>query len=183
MNKRREIQKLITVLFSAVIGAFGLAAFMIYYYGPLDGYLAENTILSPEMSQNLNYYSRNPATGKTEKYQLNFIQFISFIEHRKKEKTITQAEYEKFYQLIKSDKSMEEVTEGVVQLFKPQNVATLLITVKPEHQSNSSEDFQAIQLSNEGDYYRVQLVVDNKSNEWVYFYHENIYNQTLQLLN
>lgn len=180
-----EIRKLITVLSSAIIAAFLLSFFFVYNYGPSGRYLVKNALLSPELTTTLSYNDINHKTGGSSRFVFDSIEFSNADSYSKQQRQlkITPEQYAQFYQLVSSDKSLQNSTEDLLALFGKGIAASLVIKVNTENHAAWQEEsrvFQEVDFTKEGNYYRISLH-DEKMGKWIYFYHPNIFAKVTDL--
>jgi hypothetical protein len=186
-KQRREVKSILLVLGAAVSCAILLSAYMLYFYGPTGRYIARNTLLSPQVAQEMSYSDLNPQTGQQDRFILSGMEFSYWNAERKiRERIQVNADmYAHFYDRVSAEKSLETpVGEGIVQLFNPNLSSSLMVNVRASSQPAAHspvKTFQVIQFAPNGDYYRIQLIGQSVSGEWAYFYHPAIYQETLLL--
>lgn len=182
---KSEIRNLLAVILSGVLCAFILAGFMLYYYGPTGHYFARNVLLSPSLIMKLNFQETNPKSGEVSRFVFDGIEFSYYDNSKKawKQTAVSPAAYEKFYELISQDVSLEIAGQDIPNLFLKGNAARLTLKVKKESKVESSRIFQEVFFANEGDYYRVELREQGYvQGELAYFYHPGIYQEALKQL-
>lgn len=168
------------MVFGGIFVAFIIATYMVYNYGPTGRYLAQNVLLSPLYTEKLSYNDVNPKTGGTTRFVFDRIEFAFYdaVQKQWRKIAIDSDHYQKFYDLVAGEQSLQELSSEIEALFSRSNGSTLTLTVKTE--SNAKLDgttkvFQQVQFVNAGNYYRVQLHETNPSGRWAYFYHKGIY--------
>jgi len=83
--------------------------------------------------------------------------------------------------VISGDSSVMEVSDEIQGLFHLKTPATLALVVRSET-GDGAKAFQEVQFVNRGNYYRVLLREESKKQNWAYFYHPDIFNQVLQVV-
>lgn len=176
-----QVKQIVTVLFSAVLGGFLLAFFLIWYYGPTGQYKADQTILSPEILQHINFKDAHPNTGQNVKFIYDKTDFVYFdnIRGRWVQKEIPLNIYDEFYLTISADKSLVDPKDDVLKLFQQPSPTALVTTVRTDV-SPAAKAFQVIQFTRE-DYYRVKLHGHGEEGQWANFYHQGIYQKIMTL--
>jgi hypothetical protein len=185
--QKQQIRNLLVVLGSGFLAACLLGLFMLYHYGPSGQYLGRDALLSPRMTQDLNYNDYNSKTNGDSRFIYDKSEFAYYDTTTKQLKKITVSEkhYQDFYNLIANDISILNPTDLDVGRFSKGNLATLTLLVKTESPAAwqaQTKTFQEVQIVPEGDYYRIELREQNPSGKWVYFYHPNIYNEAIGTL-
>lgn len=181
---KRQICNLLSVIGGGVVCALLISSFLLYYYGPTGSYLAQNTILSPAVSEILRYQDIESNGKGTKHFVFDSIQF-SYYDTKSNQwhkETMNEKKYRSFYELIKNDKSLQDIPETVKHLFNHAAMASLNIYVRPDNGLQEVKVFQTINFSIDGNYYRVQLREANSKDQWAYFYHPGIYQQTLEII-
>ena len=181
---RNQIRNLLVVMLSAIACALIISGLLLYKYGPSGGYLAQNTILSPDVTDSLWYTDSNQRTGGNSRFVFDAVEFSYFDnktnqwQHLK----VDQDHYRTFYQIVMHDKSISEITPQLLSLFD--GTASLLVKVRTESNAGWQEEvktLQRIEFAKDGDHYRVDLREQNSPNQWAYFAHPQIFNKSLQL--
>lgn len=180
----RDIRNLLAVLGSAVVCATLLAVAFIYYYGPSGRYIAGNMILDPAIIQSINYQENDPRTGQKIRFLFDRLEF-SYFDKQKGEvqKGVLPIErYQKFYNLIAAEISLQEVTHQIEDLFIRSHPTVLITNMRRADVSGSSSTFifQLVQFVQE-DYFRVQLRAGQGQGEWIYFYKPHLYQDVMDL--
>lgn len=172
---KQQICNLLIIIFSGIACALLISGFLLYYYGPTGSYLAQNTVLSPAVSEILRYQDVDGNTRGRARFVFDGIEFSYYDskDNQWHQKTVDQPQYRKIYELIQNDKSLE-VPSAVKTFFNETNMVSLIIKVRPENGQQETRIFQTINFVNDGDYYRVQLREANSKDQWAYFYHPHI---------
>lgn len=184
---RQQIRNLLIVIFSGMACACALAAFMLYYYGPSGQYLVSNTLLSPDVMAMLSYMDTNAKTGGSTRFVFNGIEYAYYDTMSREWRKVpaTQEAYERFYNLVASDKSLAEVPEDIISLFNRGHPASLVLTVRTESKAEWQEVtkvFQEVQFAGEGNYFRIELRSQSSSTgKWAYFYRPQIYQEAAKI--
>lgn len=181
-HKNREIGNILSVLGAAVLCAGLLASIFLYYYSPSGRYLAGNTLLDPTIIEQIHYQDQHPRTGKNVRFIFDHMEF-SYFDPQKGQMQISFIPlevYQKFYTMVTSEKSLEETTHNIQDLFLKSRPSLLTISMRTkEGAENESKIFQVVQFVQE-DYFRVQLHEKNDG-EWAYFYHSGLYQKIMRL--
>ncbi|MEM1282844.1 MAG: hypothetical protein AAGG81_04750 [Chlamydiota bacterium] len=184
-SKKKEISAFLTVIFGG--GAFALlvAIGLVYFYGPSGLYDLKYTLLSPKMIDELKYQDVNPQTGSRGNFVFDSINFTYFHpdEGRWKKVAVDRTQYEKFFDSIVGDVSVEEVGPTITDRFLSGYPAILEIIVRPDDKnSNITKTFQEVTLAYQGNYYRVELHEESSQKNWAYFFHKDVYKNALSIL-
>lgn len=179
LTPRKQIRNLLFILFSGIACAILLTMFMLYNYGPAGHYVLGNTLLSPEV---INQMTQEDANDKKSVHKQTFMDHLEFSHQdidSKKMMTypIDEQTYAKFYQMVIHDKSLDEIPTSLSASFNQMPSSTLTIRIQKRkvlESSNEKQIFQEVQFLYKGDYYRLQLR-DTSGSQWVYFYHPHIY--------
>jgi len=177
------IRDLFLVLGLGICCAVAVAAVTLHYMGPTGSYLAQNILLNPSMLGKLQYSDVNAQTGGTVPYRFDRLEFAYFDDntHQWKKNRIAKERYAQFYELIGNDQSLLVVPDQIEALFSAGTPATLSIVVHQEEQRRRTQSFQKVEILNHGDYYRIQIHDERELKNWAYFYHENIFKETLKI--
>ena len=183
-QRNRDIQNILTVLGAAIVCAGLLALLFIYYYGPSGRYLAGHTILDPAIIEQINYQDTHPRTGQKVHFIFDHMEF-SYFDPQKgqvRQEAIPAENYQKFYTLIASEKSLDEVTDKIKDFFiktRPTVLTTSMRTMESS-EALTTKIFQVVQFVQE-DYFRVQLHEKQEQGEWAYFYRSGLYQDVMHL--
>lgn len=180
----RDVRNLLAVLLSSVICAFLLSFLFVYYYGPSGRYVAGAVLLDPSIIKEIDYQDHELSKGKKLRFIFDRIEFSYFDSKKKTINTfsIPFKSYQRFYERVSSEKSVQEIPEDIKKLFLGSYPAALTINMRSKvAQEGVSRSFQVVQLI-AADYFRVQLH-EKKEGEWVYFYQKNVYQQSMSLFN
>lgn len=180
-----QIRNLFFIMLSAVICALFISGLLLKKYGPSGGYIAQNTILSPDVTESLWYTDSNQKTGGNSRFVFDAIEFSYFNNkiNQWQQLKIDQNRYRSFYQMVMSDKSISEITPQLLSLFDGN--ASLIVKVRTESNAGWQEEvktLQKIEFASDGNHYRVDLREQNSPNQWAYFTHPQIFQKTQQLL-
>lgn len=182
-ERNRDIRNILTVLGASVICAALLASVFLYYYNPSGRYLAGNTLLDPSIMDQIFYQDQHPNTGKTVRFAFDRIEFSNYDPQLSKIEVfpISRETYQRFYNRVASDKSLEEVTKSTQSFFLQPHPAFLTVQMRTkEREGNGAvKIFQIVQFVSEG-YFRIQLREKNEG-EWVYFYRPGLYQEIIHL--
>lgn len=183
-EQHRDVRNFVTVFGSAIFCAGLLTAFLLYYYNPSGQYLASHTLLDPAIIEQIDYQDEHPFTRKMVHFYFDHIEF-SYDHPKKGYQRLTLIpikDYEKFYALVSSEKSLMQSKDPVIQdLFAGSKSSLLTITmrIKENNENLPAKVFQVVQFVPE-DYFRVQLH-ENAEGEWAYFYQLGIFQKVMQL--
>ena len=187
-TSRNEIRNLLAVILSGVLCAFILAGAMLYYYGPTGRYYARNVLLSPLLTTQISFQDANPKTGEITRFVFDGIEisFYDKVQKAWKHVAVSPEAYNRFYDAVSQDVSLDKVTSDIQDLFLKGNPSKLTLRVRTESRAEShaaTKIFQEVLFANEGNYYRVELREQGPGRgEWAYFYHPGIYMETMKLL-
>lgn len=188
MNKiaKRQIRNLLIVISSGVLGAFALVGWMLYYYGPSGRYDVSSTLLAPEYVEHLSFVDSNTKTGVKSRFTFEDVLFSYYDPAKKEWKKISvdADSYKRFYKLIASEKSLENVPPEIISLFNQQYISTLVLKIQTESKAawqQMSKVFQEVQFANQGDYFRVELRGLNLTDKWAYFYYPKIDQEAINI--
>lgn len=185
-SAKKQIRSLIFVLSCSVGCAFLVTLFFLYNYGPSGRYAVRNVLLAPELILSLNYNDTNTKTGGDSRFVFDDIEFSYYDNTGKKwnKLHIDHDHYSQFYQLIVSDISLQKVSRHIEAMFQERAPSSLVLKVRTDSSAKWQEEtkiFQEIHFVEDGDYYRIELHEENKTQNWAYFYHPNIYQEVLRL--
>lgn len=182
--KNREIKNILLVLGTAIFCAGLLALVFIYYYGPSGHYLAGHTILDPTIMEQIKIEDKHPQTGRKLHLIFDHIAFSYFDPQKDqmRQQIIPLETYRTFYRLIVSEKSLEDVSANVKNLFLNARPAELTIHMRAFEDSDmvTNQVFQSVQFV-QANYFRVQLHDNPEQKEWIYFYRPQIYQEAMKL--
>lgn len=183
VSPAKQIRNLLIVVGAGVFGAFLLAYVMVVYYGPSGRYQTKNVLLEPGIIEGLTFQDLNPDTGKFSQYSMDRIELLYFedVGNQWIRKALTLDTYRQIYEVISGDSSVMEVSDEIQGLFHLKTPATLSLVVRSET-GDGAKAFQEVQFVNRGNYYRVLLREESKKQNWAYFYHPDIFNQVLQVV-
>jgi len=181
-----QIRNFLTVIIGGTLSGVLIVAALLYIYGPTNTYKAENALLSPTVLEKLWYNTSSASTqGKMNRFSFQSIELLYFDKPSSRYITVQVPleRYGRFYNLVSGDIGTTESVE-LARLFDQTAAATLLITASTNGGSSSAiiENFQQVQFSPDGDYYRVELKEEDKANNWAYFTHKDIHNQAMKIL-
>ncbi len=184
-RQRQDITNILSVLGAAILCAILMASWFLYYYGPSGRYLAGQTMLDPKIMERINYQDKHPLSGQKVHFMFDRIEFayFDFQQNQTRRYTILPEQYQKFYELIASEKSVEHVTDSIQNLFAAQYPTALTIYMRiaePSGKPSMTHIFQIMQFVPE-DYMRVQLKGQSHQGEWVYFYRPQLYHDVMRL--
>ena len=104
----------------------------------------------------------------------------------KEKKLVSNDQYRIFYNEIKADKSLTDVSDEIKNEFNkghPLKLKILIRTESPASWQALEKVFQEINFSSHGNYFRVQLRESDSGadSNYAYFYHVDIYQKALDL--
>ncbi len=146
--------------------------------------MVEDALLSPEIAPTLSYNDTNVKTGSDSRFIFNGIQFLYPDEKEQKRIDVSLRTYERFYEIIRHDKSLLNPEPAVLNLFQGE-MASLLIYVRTESHAEWQDEtklFESVNFTHEGNHYRIKLHEEKTPLEWVYFYHPDIYKKVLSIV-
>ena len=171
----KEIRNLSILFFMSFMTAGIIAAYLIFNYGPIGTYVGKNTVIAPDVLQQLKFAdNRVDSPFKILFDKVEFRVFGKIIP-------IDQDSYSRFYLLISGDQSLDE-NNVPLHLFDKQ-AASIVVYTKPEKVLKGEADsypFQRIEFSDDGAHYRVQLIGESDS-LWAYFKHKGILEKIMKL--
>ena len=165
-SSKKQISKLLSVLFLGVIAALLLSVTLTYYYSKENHYLLENVLISPSVLKEI---ENNKDKKKAMLDKIEYAYF-DFKENKRILHFLTKDEYAKLYDIIRDDVSSEPISNEIENAFLDQSKAVLSVYMIQNHEN---ELFQEVEFSYRGDYYRVKLRETTPS--WIYFFHRGIY--------
>lgn len=180
---KKQIRNLLILLFTSTLFGIVLSLVFISRYGPTGHYIVQNALMPSELLETLSYNDKNYKTGGISRFVFDGIEF-TYVNSEGKRETIhiDSNQYQKIYNTIKSDKSIEKVSPHLSNLFDKKPFS-LMIKVKTESQKEWQEEkrtFQEIDFSHEG-FYRIELIND-PSSRWAYFEHPGIERKILKIV-
>lgn len=185
MRKKQDIQNLLAVLGVSIFCAALLAFVFIYYHGPSGRYVAGHTILEPAIIQQINDQEFD-SKGQKARFVFDHFEFSYFDAKTKQVRKVPVSfeSYQKLYQLIAQDLSLEDKDGTLNALFMHSHPTLLTTAMRTLNASSSSNTriFQVIEFIKEN-YFRVQLQEKHEHGDWVYFYSPNSYQEVMQLFN
>jgi hypothetical protein len=179
-RKHHDIRNILGVLGTAVISAGLLSLLFLYYYGPSGRYIAGQTLLDPTLIEQIDYPYQHPRSGRKVHFRFGHITFSYFDSQQGEVRipSISLETYQRFYTIVASEKSLQELTQNVQDLFFKSNPSLLTMSMRTmeEAENRVTKVFQFIQE----DYFRVQLHQKNEG-EWAYFYRPGLYQDVIHL--
>jgi len=151
---------------------------MLYYYNPSGRYAAGNVILSPAAIQQMQIKDPHSRTNHSQLI-IDRTLFIYSKEGRLQQKLVGFDEYQKFYDFVSGDKSLEEKPEELERPYQRERKGVLTTFIKDSLKGEKSTPFQIIEFGDE-DHYRVKLHDSHEIEEhgmWAYFYHTGLENR------
>lgn len=169
------------VLMAGVFTAFIIAALFVIQFSPSSSYRVENVLLEPSVLKDLNYNDLNPKTSENDRFIFDAI----WIEEGAERFKIDLERYQKVYDLLKGDKSLETVPDAGTFDSPSIRITIKVKTESPSAWQKDSKDFQWIEFSKDGSHYRVLLHEDrgaSAGSPYANFYQKDILNQVKKLL-
>ena len=172
----KEIWQFLLVLLAAIVFAFALVYWMVRDDAIDKRMYVSQVLLSPETIEKLSNREVEGGKQRPSEYLIESIQYTHFDETTKKwvTKDLDIATYARFYHQIEGDRGVIDPSEAILQSFNSSNGAKILIYMKhfaPLVREGKTELFQTLQFNQEQDAYRINLHVEDKQKEWVYFSH------------
>lgn len=183
-TQKTDIKNIFLVLGLAIVCAGLLTAFFLHYYGPSGRYTTSQLLLSPKIIERINYIDKHPRTGQKAHFMFdrNTLSYFDSQQGKVVQRDVSLENYERIYELIKSDKSLEKVPEETLKNFHLSYPLTLVTHTRVAEQNGSVQLFQILQVSEQGDY-RLQINENKSQSEWVYFSHPGIHQKIIHLSN
>lgn len=184
--KNQQIKQFLTVIALGILFGLGGVYYLVKQHNPSNQMVVKQVLLTPDTLQNLWYSDYNPKTGKMSRFVLSGI-FLDHFDETKGERVKEEVSlriYSDFFDLIQNDKSLEDPTEAYA-LFSNQPQAILSIQVKSESQIDSSavkDNFQVVEIAQNGSFYRVKIHEDSPKGQWAYFQQKHLYKKLLKLI-
>lgn len=176
-TSKKQIRTLLGVFGSALLSAFLITAFFVYFYSPSGTYRIQNALIDPQLVDKLAFNDNNPKTGAQDRYVYDGITFSYYDGKKSQSIPVSPGKYQKFYKVIQHDVSLQEVPNEIQMSFNQENIAKLIVQVRTESHAawqDNTKPFQQVHFLPNGDYYRVELRESNPTNKWVYFQHSHI---------
>lgn len=179
ISPKKQTQQLLLLLGSGVVTALVVALGLILYYGPSGAYVVKNILIDPDNLDEIRFKAPNPDTGKDSLYVFDHIELTWFDSQKGRwnKAQVEQGVYRTFYQAIRQEESLPEVSEEQVAKFPTSNPASLAIVLKTENQmpwKKADKVFQEVQMLPEEGLYRVELHQNQPMRLWVYFHHSSL---------
>lgn len=179
---KKEIRNLFFVIGSAILVAIAITAGALFLYGPSGQYKGSDVLIAARELAELNYNSMNPKIQQMDRYRFDEIVYRDKDGVSQK---VSPQVYEKIYELVSKDKSLINPSQDVVGLFRKEVPAELLVKVRTESHDpvhNDVKDLIVMDISRDGNHFRVKLNEDEAGVHWAYFQHPGIYQKILKLL-
>lgn len=183
MNKqKKQVLSLVLMLSSAVIVAFLVVAWIVYYYGSSGTYLLRNVLISPKSLESISFAGPDV---KGQSFIFNKIEFVQAEAHGQgwARYSVSKESYTEFYHSVANERSLPLISDELIRQFETLPLSTLTIFVQAlDNQGKAHQEvslFQEVDFLNDGDYFRVLL--RDEAETWVYFRAEGIYNKITQL--
>ncbi len=184
-SKKFAIIRILSIIFSGVIGAVLLSGLMVYFYSPSGQYLSKDIILSPDIIKQMQI-SEGDLKKRNAPVLLIDRTLFSYLEAGKLRQQVIDIEvYKRFYDMVDSDKSLLDSDMILEMPYKIAPKLVLTTFIKDSMKGRSiSTPFQIIEFADQ-DYYRVKLH-DAKNiqhqEEWAYFHHPGIQKKMTAIL-
>ena len=185
LKQKTDIKNIFLVLGLAIVCAGLLTLFFLHYYGPTGRYTTSQLLLSPKIIERINYIDKHPRNGQKVHFMFDHNELTYFDPQQAKvlKRDISLDDYQRIYDLVESDKSLEKVSEEVLKDFQLSHPSTLTTHTRlAEQQSGFLQVFQILQVTQQ-DYYRLQINENKSQSEWIYFFHPGIYQEIMRQLN
>jgi hypothetical protein len=179
---KRDVQRIAVLLTCAVATAGLIAGVMLYGYSPSGRYIAGQTILDPQVMNQINIQDKKSKKEQNGRFVFEKIDFTYYDSASKKMEHIpvSMESYKKFYSLINQEKSIEKVTDELKNLFNHPHI-NRVVTTMHEGENTASKVFQMIEITPD-DFFRVQLHGDQQNpDQWAYFYRNHINEEVLRI--
>ncbi|MEC7839582.1 MAG: hypothetical protein VX777_06050 [Chlamydiota bacterium] len=185
-SKYKEIWSLLSIIGGGSAFALFFVVFLIYFYGPSGLYEIKSTLLSPSVFSELNYKDVNPNTGGNTSFVFDQVEYFYYNKDQGRwgKIVVSQQEYVDFFNLIKNDTSVQDVSNSIVDQFQVGHPASLKFGVKSVEKkggSSSKKTLQEMVLVRDGDYYKVSIHNAQNGESWAYFYHPGIYRKAMDI--
>jgi hypothetical protein len=186
IQQQRDIKNIIAVLGAAIVCAGLIASVFLYYYSPTGRYLAGHTLLDPAVIERINDQEAHPKISRRTHFLFDRSEFSYFDPQsgQMRQQIVSLKDYQKFYNLVASEISLEYLSDNIKALFTityPAVLSTKMRTIEASGTSSTTQMFQLIQFVKE-DYFRIQLHEGRNQGEWVYFHRPQIYQDVMRLL-
>jgi len=179
------IRNVLVILGSAVALAGLLVFCLVVYYSPTGSYKAGNVMLSPEVLGKMTYEQANPGTGQVQRFVYDAVDFTYYRanEGGAVTKGVRKERYTKVYKLLQSDSSVSTISRKMEEQFNGPRVAYLTLWVHPEGNVGPARALYRVYFPAMGNVYRVENLQDSAVEEpWIYFLHDNVYEQVLEVV-
>jgi hypothetical protein len=180
-EKNQEIKQFLAVLAAAILSAALLTYFFISNFGPSGRYIAGHAMIDPSIVDQIDMQDKDPYTGQSHRFVFDQFAFSFFDSQTKRERTIPVSleDYEKFYHLVATEASLEQISADLEVLFIRSKPALLTASVRVANgfDSGRKKNVQSVQFTPE-DYFRIQLKGE-KEGEWAYFYRPRVFDDSL----
>lgn len=186
-NANNDLRNLGLVIFASILAASLLTFYFVYNFSPSGQYKAKNVLLAPNLFQDLNYNDTDPTTNQISRFVFGNLEFNWYDEETKtwKKLEVDQDKYSQFYNLVASDRSVDDLDSEVKLGFSTLSPSKLILNVKTESNAKwqaATKVFQETQFITDGHYFRVELHEANPGEHWAYFYHPNIYHDVKAIM-
>lgn len=186
IRNKRAIKNILILLVSAILCGGLLTGFFLYVYGPTGYYLTGNILLNPSIIEKINYQDKDLDTGLKVHFMFDHtdVSFFDLKSSTIKQKELSTGEYASFFQVVSSDKSLENASPQVIAQFRhsqPLLLTTVMQVAEFSKTSKRTQVFQQAQILE--DHYRIYLPGQGDKKEWVYFSHPGIYKKLMQVFN
>ena len=175
-TKRSEVRRLLAVLGCGVGIAILSACWLLYQYGPSGRYIAGQTLLEPSLALRLEEKERDPQTQHFVYFIFDKHEFTLYTGQKEQKFAVAFEAYSRFYDAVRTEKSLTEVPLAVQQLFA--HPSAQLTTFLRAELSSKTQSVQEVEWSGE-DYFRIKLQGTGMKQEWAYFFRAGGYREAL----
>lgn len=177
-SQKKQIRNLLAVLGASIAAAGIISSWMLYHYNPSGNYYAQNVLLAPQLIGNLTYQELDPKGGKKGRVLFENIEFKTPDGLKEQTYLVAPDLYEKFYNEIAKEQSMNPVSEEAFSAFHQGRPSKLILKIQ---NNGAKETLQEVHFAPTGDFYRVQLREQGEDTGWAYYYHPGILEKVTRL--
>lgn len=166
-SPKKEAFNLLLVLGGSMCCGLLIVISLIFLYGPSGNYVAGKLLIHPDQLQEFSI------TIDKKKFVFDKI-ILSYFDKMEKNATISifpVESYKNLYNLIASDKNIDDKSPRLQEEFNEKNSPTLTIKIK-EAGTSFSKNFQELTISDSG-FYRIEHPTD-PHHPWIYFFHSGL---------
>ena len=183
----KEIWQFLAVIFAGVLVGFLIVFWMVRTEAVDKRFYVYQVLLSPETIETLSNRAIKPKKARPSEFLMDSIRITFLNPETKKwdERTVDIGPYSKFYNEIQNDRGVVEPPESVLESFSSGRTSRIALVVKhwpAFNQEGKTEVFQTLEINPDGDFYRIDLHVDDPQKEWIYFNHPGIESLSLETL-